>query len=368
MARPCSGSRREIPEGRLQGLRRDPRVAYVNLDQTDRIPISTPAAPPWCVPNDPHPACSGEEDPPSPPPAGQIVPWGVNRIGAYLNGSEGVGVNVYVIDTGIDSDHPDLQDNAIKGGFAAERCRGKGCVEDWDDNHGHGTHVAGTIAARNNGLGVLGVASLANLYAVKVCTKSGLCTRSSIIEGIDWVASHVAGTQEASVANISISGEGARTDTCVDGLISNPTDAYHDAICTTAGLGVVFVVAAGNQDVNAATRVPAAFDDAVVTVSATLCSNVTEAAGVESCDGNDDWPSFSNWGVPPVDLAAPGVSVLSTWNNGGTFTLDGTSMASPHVAGAAVLYLESPLQPNTFSAFVNTKEALLDSAEDSSGF
>ncbi|MEX0658332.1 MAG: S8 family serine peptidase, partial [Egibacteraceae bacterium] len=174
----------------------------------------------------------------------QPVPWGVERVGAPLrDGNTGAGIHVYVIDTGIDPDHRDLTTNVAEG-YAVEPCRGGGCAADWDDDHGHGTHVAGTIGALDNDVDVVGVAPDVTLHAVKVLAKSGSGTRSGVIAGIDWVASHNTGL--ARVANMSLGGSGSKTATCANGEFSG-ADAYHQAICDATDVGVVFAVAAGNS-------------------------------------------------------------------------------------------------------------------------
>jgi subtilisin len=286
----------------------------------------------------------------------QPVPWGVSRVGAPLAHNTGAGINVYVIDTGIDPDHRDLN---VQGGYAVERCRGGGCAAAWDDDHGHGTHVAGTIGALDNEVDVVGVAPGVNLYAVKVLAKNGSGTRSGVIAGINWVTGHNTGV--ARVANMSLGGSGSKTGTCTSSGFTG-SDSYHQAICTATNSGVVFAVAAGNSGANASGAVPAAYDDTVITASAT--------------NSSDNWPSWSNWGdksgtwIPtasaPVALAAPGVSVLSTRAGGGTTTMSGTSMASPHVAGAIALYLEAHQQGTNYSAYGNARTWLVNNAESTS--
>jgi subtilisin len=287
----------------------------------------------------------------------QQNPWGVSRIGANTTANTGEGVHVYVIDTGIDSDHDDLASN-ISNGYSVEMCLGLDCANSWDDDQGHGTHVAGTIGALDNNLDVIGVAPAVTLHAVKVLNAAGSGSNSGVIAGIDWVAQQAASLGVPVVANMSLGGSGTKTGTCTNnGFVGN--DNFHRAICNAKNQGVIFAVAAGNDGENANQATPAAYDDAVITVSAT---NI-----------NDDWASFSNWGntavnwtnhqSAPVAIAAPGVDILSTKSGGGTTTMSGTSMAAPHVAGVLALYLETiSLNPNG-SAFTETRNWLLNNSE-----
>jgi subtilisin len=342
-----------IPEGRLNALRNDPRVAHVDFDAPVSIPDRA-AAPPWM-------GGGGS--------SGETLPWGVDRIDADLNANEGTGIHVYIIDTGIDSDHPDLQAN-LGNGYAVETCKGGGCNYAWDDDHDHGTHVAGTVGAIDNDIDVIGVASKVTLHAVKVLSKAGSGTRSGVIAGVDWVADQTATVIKApTVVNMSLGGSGSKVDECTSTGLQDKNgdgslDPYHRAICNAARVGVVFAVAAGNDGADAQGAVPAAYDDAVVTVSAT--------------SSLDQYESWSNWGdnsaawttnaSAPVAIGAPGGSILSTKRGGGTTTMSGTSMASPHVAGGLALYLKtrasstSPLTAD-YSAFTNARSALLSAAE-----
>jgi subtilisin len=225
--------------------------------------------------------------------------------------------------------------------------------------------VAGTVGALDNDRDVVGVAPRVTLYAVKVLSKSGSGTRSGVIAGIDWVTRHVStrGLGGKAVANMSLGGSGSKTGTCTSSGFSG-TDSYHGAICNSARAGVVYAVAAGNSGADAAGAVPAAYDDAVVTVSAT--------------SPIDEFKSWSNWGnrsatwtsnaSAPVAIGAPGGNILSTKRGGGTTTMSGTSMASPHVAGGLALFLAGTNQAAAYSAFVNARAALLNKAESSKNF
>ena len=286
-----------IPAHELTSLKNDPRVAFISEDgevSIQKVPSATPGQ--------------------------QILPTGINRINAENKANKGAGVNVAVIDTGIDLDHPDLVANIVGG---------KNCQTgtSYDDGNGHGTHVAGTIAARNNTIGVVGVAPEAKLWAVRVLNNSGTGTWSSIICGIDFVTSKApANGGPITLANMSLGGAGASDNNC--GNSNN--DALHRAICRSRDAGVTYVVAAGNNNGNASASVPAAYNDAVITVSA--------LADYDGASGNDTFASFSNYGSV-VDIAAPGVNIRSTWKGGGYATISGTSMATPHITGSAALYL-----------------------------
>jgi len=278
--------------------------------------------------------------------AEQVVPWGIERIGATTTTSKGANVAVYVVDTGIKVGHEDLTHYVSDDGFAAVECKGASCLAAWDDDNGHGTHVAGTIGATDNEVGVIGVAPQATLHAVKVLANNGSGSISGIITGIEWVIEHDNGGLPK-VINMSLGGAGSDDQ---DGQYCpsvRSTDAFHNVIQkAVCDYNVTVVVAAGNEDADASTSTPAAYDE-VITVSAT--------------DANDDWPYWSNYG-DDVDIAAPGVSILSTWNDGTYNTISGTSMATPHVTGAAALVLS--LHPDYTPAEV--KAALLANAEDTS--
>ncbi len=285
-----------LPVASLQALRSDPQVAYVNEDR----PVSVDA---------------------------QTLPTGINRIDGELSstvsgdGSGSVNVDVAVIDTGISTSHPDL--NVVGG----KVCNGT----TFNDKNGHGSHVAGIIAARDDAQGVVGVAPGARLWAVRVLGPNGSGSFSQVICGVDFVTAN-AGTIE--VANMSLGGSGFDPGTgCSTG------DALHDSICRSVQAGVTYVVAAGNSHADASTQVPAAYDE-VITVSALADFNGLPGGGAPATcrsDVDDTFADFSNFGSD-IDLIAPGVCILSDYKGTGFATLSGTSMASPHVAGAAALY------------------------------
>jgi hypothetical protein len=272
----------------------------------------------------------------------QTVPTGIQRIGADHNTvapidgiNTPVDVGIAIIDTGINQTHPDLN---VKGGagFVVTYLFGtpSSTSSSREDDNGHGTHVAGTAAALDNDIGVVGVAPGARLYAVKVLGKNGSGSLSNVIKGIDWVTQN-AGTLKIKVANMSLGASGTDDGNC--GRSNN--DPLHTAICNSVAAGVTYVVAAGNSGADAKNTIPAAYPE-VITVSA-LADTDGKPGGfgpVSTYGGDDTFATFSNYG-PRVDLIAPGVSILSTYLNGGYATLSGTSMAAPHVTGAAALYL-----------------------------
>ncbi len=262
----------------------------------------------------------------------QTTPTGVDRADADLsatariNGAdERVDVDVAVIDTGVDLDHPDL--NVHRAG--AKNCSSGSSA---DDGNGHGTHVAGTIGALDNGAGVVGVAPGARIWPVRVLNNRGSGTVSSVVCGIDFVTANAA---DIEVANMSLGGGGRDDGNC--GRTNN--DVEHQAICRSVAAGVTYAVAAGNESDDAANHVPAAYNE-VITVSALAdFDGVGGGGGAATCraDEDDTFANFSNYGGD-VDLIAPGVCINSTWKGGGYNTISGTSMATPHVAGGAALY------------------------------
>jgi len=327
-----------IPISKLDQVKNDPRVSYVEKDQKvfafDKPPHS-------------HPTGDDSEQPSQ---SSQDLPTGVDRINADLsstaagNGGGTVNVDIAIIDTGLDTKHPDL--NVVNH----VRCTGTGANK---DQNGHGTHVAGTAAALDNEEGVVGVAPGARLWGVKVLDATGSGTLGCVIAGVDYVTSHAT---EIEVANMSLGFEGT-------------SSALDTAIANSVAEGVVYVVAAGNSIKDAATFSPANHLD-VITVSAiTDTDGQGEGLGPLSSyggadrngdgidDGQDDtFAWFSNFGSS-IELAAPGVDILSTWLGGGYNTISGTSMASPHVAGAAALYLSNP--DNSEKSPAQVRDALI---------
>lgn len=267
-----------ISEQGVAAMRRaNPSIAYCEQDQVARI-------------------IQGKGKPGGGGSTTEQVPYGVTRV----NGGTSAGAGrAFVIDSGIDADHPDL---TIDAGASRNFAKGGS----WDDGNGHGTHVAGTIAANKNGIGVVGVAPGTTLVAVRVLGNNGSGSYSDVIAGVDYVA---AVGRSGDVANMSLGG--------------GFSQAVNDAV-VAASSQVRFTLAAGNESTDAGTKSPASANGAnIYTVSAV--------------DSADRWASFSNYGNPPVDYAEPGVSILSTYKGGGYATLSGTSMAAPHLAGILLL-------------------------------
>jgi subtilisin family serine protease len=283
-----------ITESEAQRLEKNPSVEFVEQDQT----INLMGGPPGggggsCATN-----------------TSETIPCGITAVNG---GSNYTGTRkAYVLDTGIDLTHSDL--NVASYGFNGTTESGL------NDGNGHGTHVAGTIAAiGGNGRGVVGVAAGALVVPVKVLNRRGSGTNSGVIAGVDYVG---ANGNAGDVANMSLGG-GAST-------------ALDNAVLNASSGGVWFVIAAGNDSANANNYSPARVNGTYVrTIASMTCSGA--------------WSSFSNFGMPPVDWIAPGSSVCSTYNGGGYASLSGTSMATPHAAGVILLRGANPNSCGTVS-------------------
>jgi subtilisin family serine protease len=294
--------------GAAAGLARNPRVAYVEADQTVTLDAqSTPTGIGRILAAPSGPTTSS-------PASGYNANLDIDGVDDWR-----VDVDVAVIDTGIDLDNPDL--DVVGGTSCLNVSSVASCTGTGDDDHYHGTHVAGTIAALDNGTGVVGVAPGARLWAVKVLNQRGSGNWSGVIAGIDWVA----GRGDIEVANLSLGG----------GFSQAVNDAVHGAV----DAGVTMVVAAGNDSVDVAGSSPASEPTAITVSALADFDGLPGGLASSTCypDTDDSFAGFSNYGAG-VDLIAPGVCITSTNNNSTSRrTLSGTSMATPHVAGAAAL-------------------------------
>ena len=340
-AHALNGFAGKIPDAKLAALKNDPRVALLEAD----VKVFAYA---------------------------QSQPTGIRRIGtssaAKIDGiDERVNADIAVLDTGIDLTHPDL-DVYRAVSFTTDSTDG-------NDGNGHGTHVAGIAAALDNGAGVVGVAPGARLWAVKVLDNTGSGALSGIIKGIDYV------TQNASqieVANLSLGAQGS-------------SDSLRLAIQNSVAKGVVFVVAAGNSnfEIYGGDATFGTWDDffpanypEVMTVSA-MADTDGKAGGTgtsTSYGADDTLATFSNWSstvVPnnpvtspgaAIDVAAPGVDIFSTYKGGQYATMSGTSMASPHVAGAVALYVSQYGRATDAAGVARIRQAFIDHAEPESNW
>jgi subtilisin len=297
----------------------------------------------------------------------QVTPPGVRRVRTtsspltHINGvdlaSHRINADVAIIDTGIQPDHPDLRVvggyDCTRPGTRTERSRSSR----WRDDHGHGTHVAGIVGALDNTRGVVGVAPGVRLWSVRVFTATGYSRISWIACGIDWITSKRDPNNSArpliEVANMSLRDKGTDDRNCGYSV----TDIEHQAICRSTARGTLYVVAAGNDANVAGNWRPASYNE-VITVSA-MADYDGKPGGLASApcvafgrrDSDDTFADFSNYGLD-IDLIAPGVCVRSTYRGSTYATVSGTSMATPHVAGAAALFLVA--HPGTTPADVRS--------------
>jgi subtilisin len=322
----------EVPAGELTELRADSRVASVVQDRVVEA-------------------------------YRQKKPTGIRRIDADLsstragNGKGKVNADIAILDSGIYEQHMDLN---IAGGInfvgTDRTCTGQN-KSAYSDGYGHGTHVAGIAAAKDNSIGVVGVAPGARLWAVRVLGDDGSGSLSSALCGIDWITGRNTDsdtTNDIEVANMSFGTIVTGSDDGACGWISDDRDdalaatLLHQAVCTSVAAGTFYTAAAGNERANLRGTVPAAFDE-VLTVTSMVDYNGKPGGGAHpTCERqrDDKVDYYSNYTTTGSTdkahtIAAPGVCIRSTWKNGGYNTISGTSMAAPHVAGTAALCIAS---------------------------
>jgi|Deesub1362B_J571_1020462.scaffolds.fasta_scaffold00189_30 subtilisin family serine protease len=312
----------ELPAKAIEHIKNAKGVAKVEYDVEVYV-LGKPSKPP-----------GKDKQKPQPP---QEIPWGINRIKApdiwsTSDGSSNGVIEVAVLDTGIDHDHPDLANN-LAWGVSVLHGRISEKSKDYKDRNGHGTHVAGTIAALNNEIGVVGVAPGVELYAVKVLGDSGSGWVSDIILGIEQALLGPDGTLDSDGDGIIAGDPDDDAAEVISMSFGGPSDvqSLHDAIAEAYNYGVVLVAASGNDGASSPSY-PAAYSE-VIAVGAT--------------DSNDQVAGWSNRGV---EVVAPGVDVLSTYPDDTYATLSGTSMATPHVSGVVALIQ---------AAYYNTSDSVL---------
>jgi subtilisin family serine protease len=265
-----------LTDQEASALRADKRVSYIEADRMIFLKIDAK---------------------PTPVQPAQTVPYGIVRVGH----ASGIGKTAWILDTGVDLDHPDLTVNTtLQKNFIDPASTA-------DDDNGHGTHCAGIVAAIDNTIGVIGVASGATVVPVKVLARNGSGAYSVVIAGVDYVAS-VGKAGEA--ANMSLTGP--------------VYQALDDAVLAASNKGIFFALAAGNNSDDAGLYSPARV-------------NGTYVWTISAMDATDTWAYFSNYGNPPVDYCEPGVNIYSCYKGGGYTTMSGTSMASPHMCGILLI-------------------------------
>ncbi len=282
-----SGMAIKLSDAEFEELAKDPNVAFIEHDRVVELPKFK---------------IEGTLQHNEAQKMAQQTPCGISRAGGFANGA-GKDQWIWVIDSGIDLDHPDL--NVVTNSTYARSFVGGSA----NDCNGHGTHVAGTAAAINNGTGVVGVSAGASVVPVRVFGCSGGSSTSTILAGINHVGRY---DIPGDVANLSLGG--------YFGSGCSSRSSYRSALQSLGNAGTYVAIAAGNSSSNAALYDPA-------------CINGSRIYTVASMTCNRSFSSFSNYNMNPIDVIATGSSVLSTYLNGGYATLSGTSMASPHVAG-----------------------------------
>ena len=279
----------------------------------------------------------------------QVVPAGVARVGVPTIDSNGLGVGVAVLDTGVDLAHPDLAGTVdALNAFGGPSCQ---------DDEGHGTHVAGIIAARDNTVDVIGVAPKATIYCVKVLDSAGSGSDATIMSGLEWVLNNHASVVPAiKVVNMSLGRPGAVDD--------NPL--MHDLVVALEGAGITVVVAAGNNaaaDVSG--QIPAAYPELFAVASTTALRGTNQCRFLSAPIGADTASYFTTDGAGVI-VSAPGeeqenvsrgcfissIGILSTRLGGGTTRMSGTSMASPHVAGVVARHYQAGFQAGDIRQFL----------------
>ena len=284
-AKTIQGASLQLTDQEVSILRKDKNIAYIEQDQIVSVTMGGP----------PGGGGGGGGS------AAQVTPYGITRIGGAIDGTSAG--TAWIIDSGIDLDHEDLNVDVSR---SLSFLGGGGGNLSPEDQNGHGTHVAGTVGAIDNEIGVVGAAAGATLVAIRVLDRRGSGSISGVIAGVDHEG---ANASSGDAANMSLGGG---------------QSSALDAAVIAASSTCPFALAAGNESTHANSSSPGrANGDNLYTVS--------------SMNSSDNWSSFSNYGNPPVDYCAPGSSVYSTYKGGGYATLSGTSMAAPHVCGILLI-------------------------------